>query len=203
VARGAGNDVLIGGNGPDADFLFGDSGALEGADGAGNDLIITGTGPAFVVGDNSVDNDGAFAIGVGHDVINASASESTLITGDHNSYGSATGAGNDLIIGGELDDGIIGDSSPQVGYPVTGTGNDTIFGRGGPDYILGDHSSDGVESIATLGGNDIIDAGSGADVVLAGPGRDVLNGDGGSPDDCNGEDGTDRQTGCEVATNIP
>jgi Ca2+-binding RTX toxin-like protein len=90
------------------------------------------------------------------------------------------GAGNDTIVGGELDDTIHG-----------GAGNDSIMGMGGADHLFGDAGNDQL-----IGGadDDTLDGGDGADLLAGEVGNDSLIGHGGS-DSIYGGKGDDRLIG--------
>lgn len=91
-----------------------------------------------------------------------------------------TGDGDDLIIGSEFDDLLLG-----------GPGNDSIDGAGGDDFIDGDvgddllAGGDGNDLILGFDGDDEIDGGlgndellgeSGVDLILGGDGNDLIEG---------------------------
>jgi Ca2+-binding RTX toxin-like protein len=125
-----------------------------------------------------------------------------LRLGDHNAPGSASGAGNDRLIGGHADDFLFGDSSADG--TVTAAGDDTLLGRDGNDTLFGDNVSfAGSASVGTMGGKDLLNAGDGVDTLRAGPASDLLDGGPGSPDDCDGEAGTDAARSCEILAGVP
>ena len=87
---------------------------------------------------------------------------------------------------------------------MTFAGNDAIRARGGDDTIFGDNVNfNGDASVGTAGGNDSLHAGDGADFVTGCPRNDLLDGGSGSPDDCDGEAGNDRASGCEIVAGAP
>lgn len=87
---------------------------------------------------------------------------------------------------------------------MTFAGNDAIRARGGDDTIFGDNVNfNGDASVGTAGGNDSLHAGDGADFVRGGPRNDLLDGGSGGPDDCDGEAGNDRASGCEIVAGVP
>lgn len=117
------------------------------------------------------------------------------------------GAGNDTLLGLNADDGLIGGSGNDILLcDGTGAGNDILFGGDGQDLGIGGPGSDlmrgetgndtlmgGSENDVLLGGtgNDLLMGGSGADWLLGEAGNDTLIGDanadifdGGSGDDC-------------------
>ena len=205
-ATGGGNDYMEGGAGDDGPI--GDSVApFEGsATGAGDDVILGGPGRFdFLIGDSEGVTE---ANGSGNDLLDMGADGGIVAIGDHNinaeDGGRANGAGNDRIIGGNNPfEFLYGDSSvPDAS--VTFAGDDSINGRGGDDTIFGDNVNfNGDTSVGTAGGNDSLDAGDGADLVRGGPRNDFLDGGRGSPDDCDGETGKDRASGCEIVAGVP
>lgn len=108
------------------------------------------------------------------------------------SFGQSPGPGDDVILGTEGNDIIIGSA-----------GNDTICGLGGDDIIRGNAGNDwidggdgkddirgGIGNDQISGGNgadfirgdrgqDTINGGAGADILSGGKGADLINGDGG------------------------
>lgn len=99
------------------------------------------------------------------------------------------GAGNDVIIGNELDNTITDLGGTNV--ILAGAGNDTVITSDGDDVILGQagddiivagngnnavSGGDGIDYIQTGDGNDIISGGNGDDVIFAGDGDDILIG---------------------------
>ncbi|HEX8198869.1 MAG TPA: hypothetical protein VF590_00135, partial [Isosphaeraceae bacterium] len=192
IAGGAGDDILLGGNGADDldggegyDILLGDSGRIQlsfgqiisisttdsslgGNDmltgGGGNDIAMGGYGRDSMVGDTGRD----LLIGDGALVTLAGGLLASIATTDP-SIGDS-----DTLDGGGDDDILLG-----------GAGADGLVGGDGDDILLGDFgrlqlSAGQVTGIATtdpnLGGNDTITGGAGDDIVLGGSGADNLNG---------------------------
>ena len=107
--------------------IQGDSRACTDATGAGDDVILGGPGLEAIIGDSFAVCEGGTASGAGgNDFIDPGPDGGSDAIGDHNSFGSAVGTGNDIIIGGSADDYLVGDSSPNVGSEVTTAGNDAI-----------------------------------------------------------------------------
>ena len=108
-------------------------------------------------------------------------------------------AGADVIIGLGDDDTINGNG-----------GNDRICGNGGNDDIDAGTGNDfvkggpGNDELDGSDGNDDLRGQDGADQLDAGPGADKLSGGPGSPDECDGDTGTDTHTGgCEQRDEHP
>jgi Ca2+-binding RTX toxin-like protein len=187
--------------------MLGDSTSNVGsATGAGDDVIMGEAGIDVAAGDSQAAVN-AHGSG-GDDLINLGADGGDFALGDHNIFepvtgGRATGAGNDEIFGGAAGEILTGDSS-VVDFTVTAAGNDHIIGAGGNDTLLGDNGDfEATTSVGTAGGNDELDAGDGIDKLRAGPANDHLDGGDGSPDDCDGEAGTDEAERCEILAGIP
>jgi hypothetical protein len=141
----------------------------------------------------------------GDDRLDLGADGGVAAIGDHNTNFpgvTVTGAGDDHIIGGSFGEfALIGDSTADL---ASDAGDDRIEGRGGDDNLFGDNTdSNGAVSIGTVGGDDSLDGGDGADFLRAGPADDFLRGGPGSPDDCDGESGTDAARLCEVLAGVP
>ncbi|MBT2469917.1 hypothetical protein J7E97_19045 [Streptomyces sp. ISL-66] len=160
------------------EFLVGDSEAARDAKGSGGD-DLSDLGP-----------DGGFAAVGDHNIIDPAG-------------GSATGAGNDRVIGGSADEVLIGDSA-VVDATVTSAGRDLIEGHGGNDTLFGDNTNfDATETAGTAGAKDRLKGGYGDDTLRAGPGDDHLDG-GPQTDDCDGEAGDgDTALRCEMVNGIP
>ena len=161
VDAGAGDDVIIGGDGANT-ILTGDGNNTV-AGGAGNDFIEAGTG------DDDIDG------GTGKDKLAfeqfGSAIELNL------SLGTASGQGNDTFTGIETwyltnsDDRFVGGNSSNSVFGLDG--NDTMQGLAGKDRLFGDAGND------FLVGNqnaDRLNGGDGNDVLVGGSGDDVLTG---------------------------
>jgi hypothetical protein len=87
---------------------------------------------------------------------------------------------------------------------VTAAGDDTLVGRGGNDALFADNVNfAGSATVGTMGGRDLIEAGDGVDTLRAGPANDLRDGGPGTPDDCDGEAGTDTTRGCEILAGVP
>jgi Ca2+-binding RTX toxin-like protein len=125
----------------------------------------------------------------GADILDLGA-DGGVAVGDHNTSGSAIGAGDDEITGGSADDILVGDSA--AGGTVTDAGDDELESRGGNDRLFGDNVNfAGTMTIGTVGGDDRLEGDTGDDALFGGPANDSLNG-GANTDSCDGEDGTDN-----------
>ncbi len=150
----AGDDVILGTDGPDV---------IEAGDGAdvicggdGDDIIRAGKGGDWIdagAGDDTV------AGGKGHDTINGGEGNDDL-RGDK---------GRDTINGGEGNDDLRGDE-----------GQDTINGGEGNDVLRGGTKADVLNGDA---GDDNLGGGKGTDILDGGIGIDEFNGGGGT-DSC-------------------
>jgi Ca2+-binding RTX toxin-like protein len=199
----AGDDVLEGGDGPDG--LVGDANAFTGAAaGAGDDVLRGGAGNDFLRGDSESPSQASGSGGA--DILDVGPDGGAAV-GDHNTGApgsSATGAGDDRIIGGSANEQfLVGDSSADN---VTDAGNDAIDGEGGTDSLFGDNiGAQVLQTVGTVGGADELRGGDADDTLRAGPGDDSL--DGGrhtTADDCDGEAGAgDKAKRCEVVAGIP
>ena len=146
---GVNDDILSGGEGKDS--LWGQAGddLLEG--GAGNDRLSGSFGRDRLRAGSGTD---ALFGEEDDDELQGDTSVAATLSG---------GAGNDLIIGADLEVAV--DKADLI---YGGLGDDRIFGRAGADRIYAE------------GGNDVVYAGSGADLVVGGAGRDVIYGERGA-----------------------
>lgn len=134
VASNHARDSLSGGMGPDS--IVGGRGMemLDGGNGA--DTLVAGHGMETLTGDGGDDSlvGGAKSCsldgGAGNDTIIAGSGSSTL----HGDGGAdsldGSGGGSDLLVGGQGNDTLIGDTL------VGGVGIDTLLGKGGNDSIV-------------------------------------------------------------------
>lgn len=97
------------------------------------------------------------------------------------------GAGNDLLVGGAVDDEIYG-----------GSGNDRLFGGEGNDYL---NDTAGENQLSGGGGNDRLFGGSGNDTLAGDDGNDVVVGQAGN-DAITGGNGIDFLIGSAGADTI-
>lgn len=213
VLGGTGNDTISGGSDNAADILFGDNGAVVGADGSAQANDIFSTDPT-VGGQDSITGGG------GNDIIIGGSGGSDI-------------AGNlgDRLFGNEGDDVIAGDNayiarnssnviqfiettyldtvtgnrfySNQGGNDLLedtqgnstllgGNGSDTLTAGNGFDVLVGDQgellfTSGQVVRISTKdpanGGNDVMTAGNNDDTVFGGTGNDTISGGSDNADD--------------------
>ncbi|MGF7206226.1 Ca2+-binding RTX toxin-like protein [Skermanella aerolata] len=191
VDAGQGDNVVLGGTGRD-DLTAGD----------GNDVILGDLGTILAV-DGVAPDVTARNIGIGDDdIINAGNGDNVVMGGAGNDA-ITTGSGVDLIAGdgGRLtrnmlgalvrfetveedvggDDAILaGDGNNVV---LAGTGADTVATGAGADIVLGDlglvarDDAGGTQVVGRnigVGGNDILEAGTGDNVVMGGAGDDAI-----------------------------
>ncbi len=92
-----------------------------------------------------------------------------------------SGAGDDVIVGGPADDGVL-----------AGAGDDVVRGGGGFDQLSGEDGDDRLEGGST---RDVLSGGRGDDVLVGGAGHDELNGGSGS-DQVLARDGEVDAIGC-------
>ncbi len=163
----AGDDVLIGTNGPDVIVGLGGNDIIKGR--RGNDVICGGDGDDVLRGGRGADT----LLGEG---------------GDDTVKG---GKGNDTIDGGDGDDTLKGNSGRDV--IDGGDGNDDLRGHSGRDTLNG---GDGDDYLAGNSGRDTLNGGDGDDTLKGGWGRDALDGGPGT-DGCNGGWGWDTSVNCE------
>ncbi|HVZ63437.1 MAG TPA: LEPR-XLL domain-containing protein, partial [Lacunisphaera sp.] len=195
ITTGAGNDVILGGNGADVihagagrNLILGDLGSFTFDSG----VLHTATSSDYTVGgDDQIDSLGGDDViigGFGADTI-AAGDGDNIILGDHGTVTTDAGVKADI----QTDEAAVGADD----IITTGFGSDVILGGLGADHInagegenviVGDHGSlhwiAGILARAlstdfAAGGMDEILSGGGADVILAGPADDtVLAGDG-------------------------
>ena len=167
----AGDDYLLGTEGPDVIFGL-----------AGNDIILGKGGDDVLCGGDGKDS---LLGGAGDDIIYGDGSYNWLKggAGDDTLYGGDDGneiqgqAGNDFVFGGAGNDTLYGGGDSDV--VVAGAGNDTVYGNDGDDELLGE------------AGNDWMSGGAGDDCMDGGEDNDRVRGDAG--DDCiDGGDGIDQ-----------
>jgi trimeric autotransporter adhesin len=219
IATLAGNDIVHakGGNdyieaGVDDDQMWGDG---------GNDYIDGGSGKDKLYGDIGMD---VIIGGTDTDILSGGAENDKLYAGivpvtmqDAISNGntqSGSGVLGDWLAGGDGDDQLFGGTGNDV--LTGGDGKDTLIGGAGDDDILGDrpwvatsftwtitiqngvriYSPTDSQSTPTVGGADLIYAGSGYDWVYAGFGNDIVFGEG-NDDTLIGEEGDDILIGGE------
>ncbi|MFA5123537.1 beta strand repeat-containing protein [Zavarzinia sp.] len=196
ITTTTGNDIVVGGFGADTlatgagnDTVFGDNGMIDYTDAVptliqttdtvaatgGDDVIDAGDGNSIVFGGVGADT---VTSGSGADIVfgdngavvnDASGNLVQAITSDPLLGGNdtlATGAGNDVAMGGAFSDLV-----------TSAGGNDILFGDGGSVTYAGGGANVLIESVDTLfGGNDTLNAGTGADILIGGQGEDLLYG---------------------------
>ncbi|MEK0181304.1 MAG: calcium-binding protein [Oscillatoriales cyanobacterium] len=213
---GAGDDTLKGGfasdtllGGADNDSLSGIFSLASGGD--GNDTInpnvtFGGTNPTSITLEGGLGNDSLIG--------NLSAGVISTITNIMNG-----GGGNDTIVFGTVRDTLVGDSAGNdfISYASTvdftgrtttnvindDQGNNLIFGANGTDVITTGSGNDTLYggpatlpsgAVATVDGDDTLNAGGGNDVLLGGFGNDYLIG-GDGDDSLGGGPGADTLIG--------
>jgi Ca2+-binding RTX toxin-like protein len=208
IHGGAGNDLLIGGAGPDA--LFGDDGndLLRGGESA--DRIFGGTGNDTLLGDRGNDEvdgeDGADLLiwnnGDGSDLLEGGNDVDTV------QVNGADGAGDDLSI--DPAGGRVSLRRNNLGLFVLDIGtteNLDVNGQGGSDVIIAAVGLNGLIELDLDGGegNDLLTGGDvlgGDDNDVMSGGNDNLNG-GADTDFCDGGTGSDSAINCETVINVP
>ncbi len=158
--------------------------------------VSTGSGNDLVVG---TDADERFAVGAGHDQVNAGRGNDIVEGGDGNDL-LRGGAGRDVLAGGAGSDTVTYDERTS-GEPVTvslaaGTGGgageddalsgiEDVVATPGPDSLTGDGGPNGLyggggrDAISGLGGDDRLFGGDARDTIDGGPGRDQMYGEAG------------------------
>ncbi|MGW6897582.1 hypothetical protein [Streptomyces sp. NBC_01727] len=181
-----------------------DSDSVTGqASGAGDDRVPLGEGNLDrAVGDSNAPS--VVSGRGGDDVLDLGAYGGLFAIGDHGTFAvgaTATGAGDDKIIGGTAGERfLVGDS---LADNATAAGDDEIRGRGGDDTLFGDNVNvSATAPVGTAGGDDRLRGGTGNDTLRAGPADDFLDG-GPQNDHCDGEAGTDSAVRCETVVNVP
>jgi len=146
TAATGGDDVIDAGNGDN--LVFG---------GVGNDYITTGNGADIVLGDN------------GTATFDPSGAPLLVYTGDPLLGGNdtiSTGDGNDIAMGGAFNDIVL-----------SAGGNDILFGDGGlVSFSAGGTQLYIISLDPLIGGNDILNGGTGNDILIGGAGSDLLYG---------------------------
>ena len=223
VDGGAGNDDIR--TGDDRDTIFGGTGndsinagidddEVSGGDGAdrivggeGNDTLLGGDGDDYIFGGNDPD--------LGLDVLNIPDEETAdnpfspdRAPNNGRDYIDA-GAGDDVVLGADDDDTIIGgsgddylDGEEDDDVIEGNTGNDTLRGGQGDDSLSG---GQGMDTLLGDSGNDTLRGNRDDDELYGGTGDDLLDGggqndllDGGEGDDTlRGGRGNDTLTGGE------
>jgi Ca2+-binding RTX toxin-like protein len=154
VTGGAGDDVLVGGDGSDTLNGGTDADRLEG--GGGNDTLNGETG------DDSLDG------GLGNDVLNGHAG---VDLADYSSRGAAV----TISIDGTANDGAAGEADnvrTDVENATGGSGNDTLLGGAPANLLSGGPGHDSIDGEAA---NDTLDGGDGDDALAGGTGTDIVS----------------------------
>jgi len=161
------------------------------------DGVIGGSGNDVVVGTAAGER---FALGPGHDTLEAGDGNDSADGGEGNDT-LRGGGGRDTLIGGAGTDTITYDErtsgepiSVTLGAPGSGgTGGEgdvlhtieNVIGTPGPDTLIGDDGANlliggfGEDTLAGGAGDDTLVGGEHRDVIDGGPGRDGLYGEGG------------------------
>ncbi|PJE32298.1 RTX-I toxin determinant A from serotypes 1/9 [Pseudooceanicola marinus] len=180
---GGGNDLATMGDG--TNIALGDSGTVDVTVGTGYDLLSTDPGTG---GDDSVYG------GAGADTVllGDGSDDADLFDGANVALGD-NGEIHFDIPEGTLDlwttsPAIGGDDSITSGYDalfaLAGVGADTVRAAGGTNWVMGDNGrmafdTEGTVEMRTsdedLGGNDVIETGSGEDVIIGGTGADTID----------------------------
>ncbi len=162
---GAGNDILIAGDGPATLSGGGGSDWVEG--GAGDDVLSGGEGVDAILGAGGADS---LHGGAGDDGVIGGAGNDALAGDD----------GSDWLEGGDGDD--IGNGGAGVDVLLGGAGNDTLSGEADNDFVVGDdgddtlNGDDGDDWLDGLAGSDVLNGGAGNDALFGGAGANIYNG---------------------------
>lgn len=198
INGGSGADTLVAGSGADTIFgsststtIYGGSGADQILGQGGTDVIYAGDGGTSQAATSVTAGSGDTTIfgGSGVDEIWGGSGNDVIYAGDGGTSGTATqivaGTGDSTIYGGEGVDHIFGGRGTDVlytgdggtngnaTYVTAGTGVATLYGGAGVSVLTD-----------TLGGGDVLQAGSGTtnligigrDTLIAGSGNDYLSG---------------------------
>lgn len=174
IAALGGNDIVNGGGG--RDVLDGGQGDDTLNGGAGNDQLYGGSGNDNFVVDSQADL--VFENG-GQGTDNVSASTNHYLYANVENL-TLTGTANIFGVGNELANVLTGNAGENL--LIAGAGIDTVRGGGARDAIFGESGDDalfgdaGVDYIVGGIGNDSIDSGVDADEIYGQDGNDVLNG---------------------------
>ncbi|MBL8817435.1 MAG: hypothetical protein JNL58_15515, partial [Planctomyces sp.] len=212
IAVGAGDNIVIAGNGNDTisagigrDFIIGDSGvltfgptgnlrtAVNPGNSGGNDLISASDGINVVIGGVGSDT---ILTGTGRDVVLGDSGSIDYVIRDNDT------ANPDVIT--SVQTSLDGNDVIQLGngnnIAVAGRGNDTVTSGIGNDFVLGDSGvlifdpngnlrsaespdvTGGDDNITIVGGNNTVIGGSGKDQITTGNGTDIILGDFGTVD---------------------
>jgi len=176
-----GDDVIVGGGGPDVINGYEGNDIICGL--GGGDTIDAGPGNDRIRGGKHVDViDG----GEGRDIIRGGKGDDTIIGGGGRDRLIGNG-GDDLLVGGSELDAIFGGSGSDLmlgndGADLLrggaedddlqgGAGSDSLWGGDGDDSLFGDEGDD---LLYGRGQNDLLYGGSGIDLLYGGSGADEL-----------------------------
>jgi Ca2+-binding RTX toxin-like protein len=188
----AGNDTLIGSNGPDIlsdtgggdDVLEGRDGndKLEDEDGGGNDLLNGGEGHDSLY---DVGGDDTMIGGGGIDYLEDNGGVSNMDGGtEDDTFVIFQGAGNDTVLGGGGNDrlfqwALMGAGVVLTDTSLTGMGSDTLGGLEGVSLQDTGTAGNNVDASAFTG-SATLRGGEGDDTLLGGSGDDSLEGESGN-----------------------
>lgn len=180
----AGNDLLVGGDGPDE---------LLGVE--GNDTLVGGIGDdklgflEAVAGQPGLEE-------TGNDIFYGAEHRDTYVDGGGTDR--VVFPGSDPIrasLNGAADDGPVGEATENIPSTIEniegGSGNDILSGSNGKNRLTGGGGDDVLKG---LGGNDVLLGGAGKNRLEGGAGKDVLRG-GAAVDTLLGGDGDDTMSG--------
>jgi hypothetical protein len=183
---GAGNDRVIGSDGPDSlcgeegdDIIDGRAGNDWLYPGPGDDIARGGAGNDNLASDNTLDGTDQMLGGTGNDWVyytsrleyvtvtlnngladDGADGEGDLVESMENAY---AGRGGSLLVGTAAANFFNG--GPGADEMYGGGGDDILQGYGGPDVMFGEEGEDWVSG---LGGPDTLDGGAGADEIHCG-----------------------------------
>ena len=144
------------------------------------------------VGDAMITGAGT-ATGTGNDELVGFTSNDLMVGDAYAPKGDATGSGDDHEIGGDGRDTLVGDNA--AAGTASGGGHDTLIGFTGNDLLVGDNQEVGNAKLKG-GGPDLLKGGDNNDRFDAGPAKDT----------CQGGTGTDKDLSrprCEKRSSIP
>jgi hypothetical protein len=116
-----------------------------------------------VIGDEGIFGSGNAVMTAGRDCLSGAGGVDYLVGDNYAHFGTASDGANDLLLGGDDDDVVVGDSRIDIGNSnAFGSGNDWLAGSQGEDKVIGDSRS--ANGTAYGGGTDSVNTGPGADL---------------------------------------
>jgi Ca2+-binding RTX toxin-like protein len=162
VIRGRGGNDTIRGRGGE-DLIYGEDGNDKLVGGGGTDYVLGEAGDDWVIGDEGIFGSGNAILTAGRDCVRGGPGADHLVGDDYAHAGTASDGANDLLLGGDHDDVVVGDSRVDTGNSnAFGSGNDWLAGSQGDDKVIGDSRS--ANGTANGGGTDSVNTGPGGDL---------------------------------------